>query len=78
MKLRFQADADLNHAIILGVQRQANEVDFQTAESVPLEGLDDPLVLALAAEQNRVLVSHDQNTMDFHFRNFVKTVDSPG
>jgi hypothetical protein len=29
------------------------------AEAVPLEGLADPVVLALAAEEGRVLVSHD-------------------
>jgi len=73
MKLRFQADADLNQAIVAGLQRYALDVDFQTALSVPLEGLDDSLVLAVAAEQNRVLVSHDQNTMEFHFRNLSVT-----
>ena len=32
--------------------------------------MDDPEVLALAAEQHRVLVSHDVGTMPAHFRAF--------
>ena len=32
--------------------------------------MKDPEVLALAAEQQRVLVSHDVGTMPAHFREF--------
>jgi predicted nuclease of predicted toxin-antitoxin system len=78
VKLRFQADADLKRAIVAGLQRYSKDLDFQTAESIPLEGLDDLLVLASAADQNRVLVSHDQNTMELHFRRFVREQSSPG
>lgn len=78
MKIRFQADADLKHAIIAGVLRRAAGVDFQRAEAGPLEGLDDRVVLALAADEGRVLVSHDQNTMEGHFREFIRTRNSPG
>ncbi len=51
---------------------------FPNCSLGPLEGLDDSLVLAIAAEQNRVLVSHDQNTMELHFRDFVSEGNSPG
>jgi hypothetical protein len=78
VKLRFQADADLNHAIAKGLERRSQEIDFQSANAVPLEGLGDLLVLALAADQNRVVVSHDQNTMELHFRHFVQQQCSPG
>ena len=78
MKIRFQADADLKHAIIAGVLRRAASVDFRRAESVPLAGLSDPGVLAAAAEDNRVLVSHDVNTMEGHFREFIGQQNSPG
>lgn len=44
----------------------------------PLEWLVDPIVLALAAEDSRVLVSHDVNTMENHFRRFVHNNTSPG
>ena len=78
MKIRFQADADLRHAIIAGVLRRAAGVDFQRAEAISLEGLHDQQVLALAADEGRVLVSHDQNTMEGYFREFIRTRNSPG
>lgn len=31
MKVRYQADADLNEDIVTGIQRRAPEIDFQTA-----------------------------------------------
>ena len=78
MKIRFQADADLKHAILAGTLRRAASLDFRRAEAVPLAGLDDPAVLAAAAEDGRVLVSHDVNTMEWHFRAFIETQTSPG
>lgn len=70
MKVRFLADADLNKAIVSGVVRREPAIDFLTAHSAGLRKMKDPEVLALAAEQQRVLVSHDVGTMPAHFRNF--------
>ena len=61
-----------------GTLRRAASVDFRRAESVPLEGLDDPVVLTLAAEEGRVLVSHDVSTMERHFQDFIRDQKSPG
>jgi hypothetical protein len=41
-------------------------------------GLRDPEVLALAAHEGRVLVTHDQKTMPRHFAAFMTTEISPG
>jgi hypothetical protein len=78
VKIRFQADADLKHAIVAGTLRRTASVDFRRAEAVPLEGLDDSMVLAAAAEDGRILVSHDVNTMEWHFREFIQKQISPG
>ena len=78
MKIRFQADADLHRGLIIGALRRAPEIDFQSAQSIPLAGLADALVLELAAQGGRVLVSHDVNTMEGHFREFTRTRKSPG
>jgi hypothetical protein len=78
VKIRFQADADLKHAIVAGTLRRAASVDFRRAEAVPLEGLADPFVLELAAKEGRVLVSHDVNTMERHFQDFIQNRNSPG
>ena len=78
MKVRFQADADLNHIIVLAVVRREPRIDFQTAVLAGLTALGDSEVLVLAAEQGRVLVSHDQTTMPTHFARFVDTRTSAG
>ncbi len=67
MKVRFLADADLNRAIVSGVLRREPSLDFLTAQAAGLRGLSDSEVLALAAEQQRVLISHDVGTMPAHF-----------
>jgi len=72
VKVRFLADADLNKAIVTGVLRREPEIDFLTAHAAGLRGMQDPDVLQLAAEQQRVLVSHDVGTMPAHFRKFTK------
>lgn len=75
---RLLADADLNLAIVAGVVRRNAEIDFKRAEEVPLEGLHDPAVLAVAAQEQRVLVSHDASTMPYHLREFARERISPG
>ncbi len=78
MKVRFQADADLNHIIVLAVVRREPEVDFQSASAAQLAGRTDAEVLALAARQGRLLVSHDHSTMPAHFGTFILGQPSPG
>ena len=78
MKPRFQADADFRQRIVSAVRRQEPTIDFQTANALGLRGLQDLEVLALAAHEGRVLVTHDLATMPDHFANFVETKTSAG
>lgn len=78
MRVRFQADADLNQTIVLALLRREPTLDFQTARAAALAGLDDTTVLALAAHDGRVLVTHDQTTMPQHFAEFIATRRSAG
>lgn len=78
MKVRFQADADLNEDIVKGVLRREPGVDFRTASSAALRSLSDSEVLTLAATDGRVLVSHDRRTMPGAFAEFVLRTTSPG
>lgn len=39
MKIRFQADADLNQIIVKATLRREPGIDFQTAHAAGLEGL---------------------------------------
>jgi hypothetical protein len=70
VKVRFLADADLNKAIVTGTLRREPSLDFMTAHAAGLRGMNDPEVLALAADQHRLLVSHDVGTMPSHFQAF--------
>lgn len=78
MAVRFQADYDFNQKIVRAVLHLYPAIDFQTAHKAGLEGLPDEQVLALAAGEGRILVSHDFSTMPVHFGDFISQQDSPG
>jgi hypothetical protein len=60
MRVKFQADADLNQIILLATIRQEPRIDFHTAIAAGLAGKPDMAVLLLASSQGRLLVTHDQ------------------
>jgi len=76
--LRFQADADFNLKIVAATTRREPTLDFRTADDAGLRGLPDLEVLARAAADGRVLVSHDRKTMPRHFGEFLSRASSPG
>ena len=77
-KVRFQADADLNIIVVLGALRAEPTIDFQTAVTAELSGRPDPDVLAIAAREGRILLTHDHKTMPRHFADFISRTSSPG
>lgn len=77
-QIRFQADADLRQAIVTGVKRRQPNLDIQSANEAGLEGIKDPEVLAIAARQGRVLITHDRKTMPTEFGQFVAAQNSSG
>ena len=58
--------------------RREPAIDFQTAHGAKLAGLDDEEVLALAAKEGRILVTHDRKTIPHHFAEFIVAKPSPG
>jgi len=54
MRVRFQADADLDGRIVRGLRRIAPEVDIHTAADASLAGLKDPEVLQFAMDTGRI------------------------
>jgi predicted nuclease of predicted toxin-antitoxin system len=65
MRVRFQADADLDGRILRGLRRAAPEIDIRTASDAKLAGLSDPEVLRVAAGAGRILVSQDRDAETF-------------
>lgn len=78
MRIRFQADADFNHNIVAAVLRRAPDIDIRTAAAAALAGLKDASVLALAALDGRVLLTHDNRTMPRHFADFIQETAGAG
>jgi hypothetical protein len=53
-------------------------MDFQSAHEAGLHGLDEDVVLALAACEGRMLVSHGRRTLPRHFADFISNGTSAG
>ncbi len=60
---RFLADENFNNQIVRGVLRQSPNIDIVRVQDVNLSGADDPAVLAWAAQEGRIVLTHDVATM---------------
>jgi len=78
MKVRYQADADLNQKIVTAVLRLEPTIDFHSSHAADLAGVEDIEVLGIAAAEGRVLVTHDKATMPDAFAQCLQTAESPG
>jgi hypothetical protein len=70
-RARFLADENFDYVIVRGLCLQQPHVDILTAPQAGILGFPDPAVLAFAAEQDRILLSHDKRTMPYHFAMFL-------
>jgi len=61
--LRLLADENLNHDLIRGILRRMPSLDLVRVQDVGLREIDDASVLAWAAREDRIVVTHDANTM---------------
>ena len=68
MTVRFLADEDLDSDIIEGLRSREPAIDILNAKKTSLRGTKDPDLLEFAAQQERILISHDRRTMIHHFR----------
>ena len=64
--LRFLVDEDFDNDIMRGMLRQLPTLDIVRAQDVGLSGTPDPIVLEWAAQERRVLLTHDVSTMTSH------------
>jgi hypothetical protein len=63
----FLADEDLDNDIIRGLRAREPAIDILDVKTAGLRGTGDSELLSLAAEQNRILITHDRQTMTRHF-----------
>jgi hypothetical protein len=57
------ADESFNNKIVQGLLKQQPNLDLVHVQDVGLTGRPDPEVLEWAAQENRVVLTHDKNTM---------------
>jgi len=61
--LRLASDADVKGAIVRGLLRRQPDLDLIRSQDELPEGTPDPEVLAWAATEDRILITHDRSTM---------------
>ena len=64
--LRLLADEDFNNAYVRALRRRCPGVNVTRVQDVGLSGQPDEMVLAWAAAEGRVLLTHDAATLVGH------------
>jgi predicted nuclease of predicted toxin-antitoxin system len=77
--LRLVSDENFNRDIVRGLLLRRPDLGLVRVQDVGLEGAADPAVLAWAAEDHRILLTHDRATMpDFAYARVVAGQPMPG
>lgn len=63
MRPRFLADENIDPDVVLGLRRRFEQTDIVRVQDVGLRTLDDPEILRWAADENRILITHDFRTV---------------
>jgi len=61
--LRLLADENFNGRILRALQRQIPDLDVLRVQDTHVGGADDQTLLQFAADENRILLSHDVETL---------------
>jgi hypothetical protein len=77
--LRFAADENFNNDILRGLIRRNADLDIVRIQDVGLSGQDDPTVLEWAAQEKRVLLTHDVSPItDYAYQRVKEGKPMPG
>lgn len=71
--LKFAADENFNNDIVRGVRRRNAAIDIVRVQDEGLSGEVDPLVLEWAAQNGRLVLTHDVSTMTRYAYDRVRT-----
>jgi hypothetical protein len=63
--LKLVSDENFNADILRGLYRQCPGLDIVRVQDIGLSATPDPDILAWAAVENRILLTHDRDTMPF-------------
>ncbi len=77
--VRFLADENFNNQIVRGILRQNPDIDIVLVQDADLSGADDPTILAWAAQEERIVLTHDVATMTtFAYQRIQAKLSMPG
>lgn len=64
--LLLAVDENFNNDIVRGLLRRKPDLNIVRVQDVGLSGADDPEILEWAAQERRVLLTHDVSTITHH------------
>jgi hypothetical protein len=64
--MRFIADENFDARIIKALRVRFNELDIITVQELGLIETDDPIILEVAGQYSRILLTHDAKTMPMY------------
>ena len=77
--VQFLADENFNNQIVRGILRKQSRIDIVRVQDVGLSGADDPTVLSWAAQEGRIILTHDVATMiTFAYERIQSELSMPG
>ena len=77
--LSLLSDENLNGDIVRGLRLRQPNIDLLRVQDVGLREMDDPVILAWAADNGRILLTHDRATMpDFAYARLIQEKLMPG
>ena len=77
--IRFVADENFDRVLVTGVRQSDPLADVAIAQDTPGVGTPDPELLAWAASEGRVVLSHDRQTLPaFAFARVDRGAPMPG
>jgi hypothetical protein len=64
--MKFLADENFDNTILRGLLRRQPDIDIVRVQDIEISGADDPTVLEWAAQENRILLTHDVSTITMY------------
>ncbi len=77
--MRFLADENFNHHVLLALRRVDAEIDIVRVQDLEIYQMPDPVVLEWAAQHGRVVLTRDVSTMtDYAYERVRQGKPMPG
>jgi predicted nuclease of predicted toxin-antitoxin system len=77
--LKVAADENFNNHILRGLLDLEPDLDAVRVQDTQLAGADDPVMLEWAAQEGRIVLTHDANTVtDFAYERVRQGLPMPG